>query len=240
MPQITVIALIASLVPVLGVLAIGQLWAGGGREIAYATIRMTAQLVAIGFVLRFLFAEEAVWLGILIVCVMVLASAVIATRLAGEARWTEALPRALLALALGGGGTLVFVLTVVLGLAQPFSDLRLTVPIAGMVFSNAMTGITLAAERLERERSAGSPPAKARRDAWIAAMIPEINALLAVGLVALPGMMTGQIIAGVDPLLAVRYQIVIMAMILEATGFSVAIYLWLAQRRVSAGSGARR
>ena len=62
-------------------------------------------------------------------------------------------------------------------------------------------------------------------------MIPQVNALLAVGLVSLPGMMTGQILSGVDPLIAVRYQIVVMAMILQASGFSVAIFLWLCARR---------
>ena len=71
----------------------------------------------------------------------------------------------------------------------------------------------------------------ARSSAWTAALIPQINALLAVGLVSLPGMMTGQILSGVDPLIAVRYQIVIMAMILQASGFAVAIYLALAGRR---------
>ncbi len=230
MPEITVSALFLSLVPVLGIVLIAWRWAGRGGEIVYAAIRMSVQLVAIGFVLKVLFTGEAVWLGILVVAVMVTVSAVIATRLVEKDRWSRALPHALLALLLGGGGTLVFVLIVVLGLTQPFSDLRLTVPIAGMVFSNAMTGITIAAERLAREEETGASRVDARREAWIAAMIPQVNALLAVGLVALPGMMTGQIIAGVDPLIAVRYQLVIMAVILEATGFSVAAFLWLTQR----------
>jgi len=61
-------------------------------------------------------------------------------------------------------------------------------------------------------------------------MIPQINSLLAVGLVALPGMMTGQILSGVSPLIAVRYQIMIMAMVLGAAGVGAALMLWLLSR----------
>jgi putative ABC transport system permease protein len=61
-------------------------------------------------------------------------------------------------------------------------------------------------------------------------MIPQINSLLAVGLVALPGMMTGQILSGVSPLIAVRYQIMIMAMVLGTAGIGAALMLWLLSR----------
>ena len=61
-------------------------------------------------------------------------------------------------------------------------------------------------------------------------MIPQVNTLFAVGLVALPGMMTGQILSGVEPLLAVRYQIVVMAMLFGVSGMSAAMYLVLAER----------
>ena len=61
-------------------------------------------------------------------------------------------------------------------------------------------------------------------------MIPQINSLLAVGLVALPGMMTGQILSGVSPLIAVRYQIMIMAMVLGTAGIGAAMMLWLLAR----------
>jgi len=68
-------------------------------------------------------------------------------------------------------------------------------------------------------------------------MIPVINSMFAVGLVALPGMMTGQILSGVSPLIAVRYQIVVMCMLFAASGICAAIYLVLVSRRIaSAGS----
>lgn len=70
--------------------------------------------------------------------------------------------------------------------------------------------ISIAAERLEREQAAGVSFERARSAAWTAALNPQINALFAVGIVSLPGMMTGQILSGVDPLIAGRHQIVVM------------------------------
>ena len=76
----------------------------------------------------------------------------------------------------------------------------------------------------------------AREEALQAALIPVINSLLAVGLVSLPGMMTGQILSGVEPLIAARYQIVVMAMLFGASGIAAACYLWFAGRATSAGA----
>jgi putative ABC transport system permease protein len=64
------------------------------------------------------------------------------------------------------------------------------------------------------------------------AMIPQINIFLAVGLVSLPGMMTGQILSGVSPLIAARYQIVVMAMVLGSAGISTILFL-LWQKRLN-------
>ena len=84
-------------------------------------------------------------------------------------------------------------------------------PIAGMVYANSMNSISIAAARFEQEIKIS--------------LIPKINSFLAVGLVSLLGMMTGQILSGIDPLVAVRYQIVIMAMIFGSAGISVILYL---------------
>ncbi|MDX1733734.1 MAG: ABC transporter permease, partial [Halioglobus sp.] len=72
----------------------------------------------------------------------------------------------------------------------------------------------------------------ARLAAYQAAMIPVINALLAVGLVSLPGMMTGQILSGVSPLIAARYQIMVMCMIFASAGISTALFLALCRARM--------
>jgi putative ABC transport system permease protein len=101
-----------------------------------------------------------------------------------------------------------------------------------MIFANAMNAIGVASERFDAEMSRDAQYENARNKALSACLIPQINSFMAVGLVSLPGMMTGQILAGVEPLIAVRYQIVVMSMILGAGGLSAIIYL-LRQRRQS-------
>ena len=98
-----------------------------------------------------------------------------------------------------------------------------------MIFANAMNTVSLAAERYESEREVHDY-IEARHTALRAAMIPLINSLFAVGLVALPGMMTGQILSGVSPLVAARYQIVVMCMIFGSAGISAVCYLVLIER----------
>jgi len=103
-----------------------------------------------------------------------------------------------------------------------------------MIFSNAMNTVSLAAERIESDRSSGIDYLHARNNALSASLIPVINTFFAVGLVALPGMMTGQILSGVSPLIAAKYQIVIMSVIFGSSGISAAIYLHLLKRAYTA------
>ena len=142
-------------------------------------------------------------------------------------------PAVLLALGLGGGSTLLTVTWGVLGL-DPWWEPRYMVPLAGMVFANSMNTVSIAAERFASEIHNGRPPTEAKRIAFQTGMIPVINSMFAVGLVALPAMMTGQILSGVSPLIAVRYQIVVMAMLFAASGLCAAIYLQLVSQRQSA------
>ena len=86
-------------------------------------------------------------------------------------------------------------------------------PLAGMIFASSMTNISLALERLHAEIRNGATYIDARDTAFRTSMIPITNSFLAVGLISLPGMMTGQILSGVSPLVAVRYQIMVMCMI---------------------------
>lgn len=233
MPDIGLTQLALSLVPCLGVIWIGWVWTGSARELVIATLRMVVQLMAIGFVLVFIFAAAHPLVGLGVLAVMVTVSALISTRVIKHDR-RAALARAFIALGLAGSAVLTFVLVVVLRVAEPLVHLRVMIPIAGMIFSNGMTAVTLAAERFQSGLDDGHDLAQARRAAWSAALIPQVNALMAVGLVALPGMMTGQILSGVDPLIAVRYQIVVMTMVLSSAGFSVALYLWLTGRALTA------
>jgi putative ABC transport system permease protein len=98
-----------------------------------------------------------------------------------------------------------------------------------MIFAGAMNAVCLAAERLQSELARTATFEEARRTAYQAAMIPITNSLFAVGLVALPGMMTGQILSGTSPLVAAKYQIVVMTMLFGASGIAAAVYLMLAR-----------
>ena len=136
--------------------------------------------------------------------------------------------KALTGIAVGGGLTLALVTQVILEL-DPWYMPRYMIPLAGMIFSNSMNSVSLAAERLTSEMDRGMRYSNARGIALTTALIPITNSLFAVGIVSLPGMMTGQILAGVDPLIAVRYQIMVMCMIFSSAGISSACFLLLSK-----------
>ena len=136
---------------------------------------------------------------------------------------------AFISIFIGGIFTLMMVILGVLDL-NPWYEPRFLIPIAGMIFANSMNAVSISAERFESEIRRENSYKDARATSYKAALIPIINALFAVGLVSLPGMMTGQILSGVDPLIAVRYQIMVMLMVLGSAGISVAIYLILLQK----------
>ena len=102
---------------------------------------------------------------------------------------------------------------------------RYMIPIAGMVFASSMNGVSLAAERLKAELDRNISYDKAKSIALKASLIPITNSLFAVGLVSLPGMMTGQILSGISPHIAIRYQIMVMCMIFSAVGLSSYLFL---------------
>jgi putative ABC transport system permease protein len=225
LPQLTL-----AFVPVVITLVILFRWSFGTGNALYALGRMLVQLLLIGYVLAWIFGAHEGWLILLVLAIMLAASAWIATGTV-KAHRRRLLGTALVAITVGGGLTLALVTQLVLQM-EPWYLPRYMIPLAGMVFSNAMTAVSLAAERLYAELDHTSDWEKARLAAYQAAMIPVINALFAVGLVSLPGMMTGQILSGVSPLVAARYQIMVMCMIFASAGISTAIFLTLGKSRV--------
>ncbi len=210
-------------VPVVIVIVILYLWSLDAGRAIYAFVRMLSQLLLVGYVLTFLFATEQSGIVLGVLAVMVVAASWIALGNI-KARRAEVYGRAVMAISLGGGSVLFLVILGVLGL-QPWYEPRVLIPLAGMIFAGAMNAVSLAAERLFAELGRGVKYIEARNLACQAALIPVINSLFAVGLVSLPGMMTGQILSGVSPLIAARYQIMVMCMLFGATGFSVALFL---------------
>lgn len=199
-------------------------WIGDAREVVTATFRMVAQLLLIGYLLVYIFNNQNCIAGLLIVLFMVLVSSLIALRNV-QRKSVQTYVKIFVSILIGGSINLLLVLYAVIDL-EPLYQPRFVIPLAGMIYANAMNAISLAAERFENEIKTHTYEA-ARATAFHGALIPQINSFLAVGLVSLPGMMTGQILSGVDPTVAVRYQIVVMAMVLGSAGISVVSYLLL-------------
>lgn len=200
-------------------------WSLNAGNALYAISRMLVQLLLIGYFLSYIFESNSASIILLILTVMVLASSWIALGTVAKIR-LQLYKQALLAIAVGGGITL-FLITQGVLLLDPWYLPQSMIPIAGMIFANAMTSVSLAAERLNAEISRQVPYDEARNIALQSSLIPVINSLFAVGLVSLPGMMTGQILSGVSPLIAARYQIMVMCMILGSAGMATAYFLIL-------------
>lgn len=214
-----------SFIPAFLVIGILFKWSLNSTNALYAVSRMLVQLLLIGYFLSYIFESDSAGIIIVILAVMVFASSWIALGTVVEKR-LQLYKHALLAIAFGGGITLVLITQAVLTL-DPWYSPQSMVPIAGMIFANAMNSVSLSAERLNAEVSRNVPYDDARNIAFQSSLIPVINSLFAVGLVSLPGMMTGQILSGVSPLIAVRYQIMVMCMVFGASGIATAYFLVL-------------
>ncbi len=212
-------------IPVLIVLAVLFVWSLKAVNVAYALARMLVQLMIVGYFLAYLFASDSALLIVLVLSAMVCISSWIALRTI-ETKRRLLYKNALIAIAVGGGVSLLLVTQGVLTLDKWYAP-QYVIPIAGMVFSAAMNSVSLAAERVFSEREKGVSYEDARKAAFQASLIPIVNMMFAVGLVSLPGMMTGQILSGVSPLIAARYQIMVMCMMFGAAGIASAVFLVL-------------
>lgn len=216
------------LIPALAVIAILFHWKAAFTSACWAMVRMLIQLMLIGYVLTSIFSSDQSWVIGVVILVMISVAAWISLRTVSQHRM--ALYRySFLSILVGGGSVLAIVVLGVLSL-EPWFAPRYVVPLAGMIFANSMNAIALAVDRFAAERSQSQPIEECRRIALEASLIPTTNALLAVGLVSIPGMMTGQVLAGVEPLIAARYQIMVMCMVYGASGLSSAMFLALTCR----------
>ncbi len=235
MYQITLVDLSVGLVPVIVTLVIIFYWSHSVKPALIAVARMLIQLFLIGYALNFIFNANSQWIILLVLIFML----VMASWISLNALPVDRKPLYLystVAILFGGGLNLVFISQGVLHV-DPWYQPEVMIPIAGMIFSNSMNTVSLAGERLFREFEHHSDYLSARNISFQAAMIPIINSLLAVGLVSLPGMMTGQILSGTDPLIAARYQIVVMSMIFSSAGISAALFLHLIRHQAKKMAG---
>ncbi len=219
----------ASLVVVAGLMSV-LLRLNLERRLAVAALRTVVQLLLVGYVLRYVFRVEAWWAVAAAVLIMIVAASVASVRRSSRT-YAQANLLALVTLFLTGLLTTYTVTGLVIGV-RPWYLPQYLIPLLGMVLGNALTGISLCLDALleslsersqevEMELAHGATRWEAAlpplREAVRRGMIPVINSMMVVGVVSLPGMMTGQILAGADPSEAVKYQIVVMFMIAAAT-----------------------
>lgn len=237
---------------------LGVSWHAGldlGRVLLTGAVRAAAQLLAVGYALVLLFEHQrAEWVFGVIAIMLVTAAWTSASRVDGGPRRRELVLPAVAAIGVGSTVALVPVLAFVI-MPTPWFDARYVVPISGMIVANSMNVVALVNERIfasarseraeiEQWLALGATPrqaiARQTRDALRAGMIPTINGLLTVGLVSLPGMMTGQILSGTAPDSAVRYQLVILYQLVTVAAVSGAAAAYFARRMLFDARGRLR
>ena len=228
MTQIEFLDLIWILIPIIVVYVIYHKWTDDKITIPYGLSRMFLQLILIGYVLTYIFNTKEFIYIVGILSVMLIVASIISMRPVASVD-KRLYFASFIAIFVGGVITLCFVVGGILDL-ELWYDPRYIIPLAGMIFANSMNSVSSAAERFEVEYQRDSNYTNARNTAYKASMIPNINSLFAVGLVSIPGMMTGQILSGVSPLIAVKYQIMVMCMIISSSGISTAVYLKIIEK----------
>jgi len=218
------------------------------RTLLVAAIRMVVQLLLVGFVLRIAFSIASPWLTLILVVAMILAAAREAgsrqeRRLDGRWQW-------LLGLASVSIPTIVVtVLALVTALRpSPWYDARHAIPLAGIILGNAMNAASLTLQTtfnaawhqrqaIDARLALGADRQTALRpilrQAVRSGLLPTINTMAAAGIITLPGIMTGQILAGMDPIEAARYQILLMFLLSGGSILAVVLAAWLALWRLT-------
>ena len=240
------LAIAAILVLLLGIVAI-SLKLGVTKTLYIAALRTTVQLSLIGMVLKFLFENVHLgWMTLLATIMLLVAGREVMARqkrpFAGN--WGYGLGT--LSMFVSSFLLTLFALTVIIG-TEPWYQPQYAIPLLGMMLGNTMNGVSLALDRLTESAYQQRMVIEARlalgqhwreaigsiaRESTRVGMFPMINSMAAAGIISLPGMMTGQILAGSPPLEAVKYQILIMFMITAGTGFATVLATWLGAKRL--------
>ena len=208
---------------------------GHEKQILIASFRMTLQLVLVGYLLTYVFENPNPYITLLILLIMeTFAIFNIYSRV--ESKLSLNL-KFIIGISMFGGTliSILFFLFIVINI-EPWFMPQYFIPISGMLIGNSMTGISLGAqglitgvkdnkEMIENALMLGASPTKATKEiqnrSFYNAVLPTINSMIGMGIVFLPGMMTGQILAGATPLTAIKYQIAIMMGILGSVTLTV-------------------
>ena len=216
-------------------------------QIIIAAVRTVIQLLLIGLVLKALFAQvNLLFDSALSVFMLLIAGREVMARQKRRFGGLWGYGLGTLSMFISSFTLTVYALIVVVG-TEPWYTPQYAIPLLGMMLGNTMTGVSLALDNLTTTAWQQRSIVEARlilgqdwrtaigditRDSVRIGMMPMINAMAAAGLVSLPGMMTGQILAGTEPVEAVKYQILIMFLITAGTGFAAMLATWIGARRL--------
>jgi putative ABC transport system permease protein len=248
MIQLSAADLMTSAVLVLIMAALSwRLHVGVEGSLLWSALRSTVQLLLIGMVLRFLFTTEVVfWIGLTMAIMLLVAGREVMVRQQRPFTGLWGYGLGTLAMFVSSFGVTVLALNLVIG-PEPWYQPQYSIPLLGMLLGNTMTGIALGLERLTstaweqrhhieaqlilgyRSEEVGRP---LRREGIRVGLIPMINAMAAAGVVSLPGMMTGQILAGTAPIEAVKYQLMVMFLISGGTGLGTLVAVTIGTQRL--------
>ena len=217
------------------------------RNLLIAALRTVIQLALIGLVLEALFASSGFQgIALMALVMLLVAGREVVARQGRRLQGWWAFGIGTGSMFVSSFSVTVLALSVVIG-PDPWYTPQYAIPLLGMMLGNTMTGVSLALDRLNesvwRQRAVienrlmlGQTWKQAlediRRDAMRSGMMPSINAMAAAGIVSLPGMMTGQILAGSPPAVAVKYQILVMLIITVGTGFGALMAVSWGGRRL--------
>jgi len=240
------LALAASLVLLLALVSM-RLHSNISRQLIIASIRTALQLTLIGLVLKVIFENVNFgWIMLLSVLMLLIAGREVMVRQERRFKGWWGYAVGTFSMFLSSFAVTVFALIVILG-EDPWYTPQYAIPLLGMLLGNTMNGIAIALDRLthsaweqrniiEARLMLGERWDEAiadyRQQAIRSGMIPIINAMAAAGIVSLPGMMTGQILAGAPPVEAVKYQILIMFLIAAGTGLGTLAAVTIGSKRL--------
>ena len=214
------------------------------KQILIASTRMTVQLTIMGYVLMFVFNNPSWWLTSFMILIMISFAIYNSIKRVKVNMSKELQGIIAFSMVLGALLTATFFIIIVLKV-RPWFNPQYFIPISGMIIGNSMTGIALGANKLcsdmedkhveiENSLMLGASPVAAAKEivnnAFDSAILPTMNNMLTMGIVSLPGMMTGQILSGTFPLTAIKYQIGIMLAILGSTAITTVLFVTLGYR----------
>lgn len=246
--ELTALDLAIAAILIVGLAALSwRMRLGVEKQLLFAAARTTVQLLLIGLVLKVLFDNtRLLWVALIAAAMVGLAGREVMARQKRRLAGWWGFGVGTLSMFVSSFTVTVLALVLVIG-NTPWYAPQYAIPLLGMVLGNTMTGIALGLDRLTQDavhqrvaiesrlalgQDWNEAIADSRREAIRIGLIPIINSMAAAGIVSLPGMMTGQILAGTAPVEAVKYQILVMFLIAGGTGFGTMVAVSLGARRL--------